>query len=122
MLAVCSKLETEREKVLPFSAYTSETVASLQCSSYPSLLKMDFFWVRVNNVVKHIKELEEEKRALTEENAKLQKLIKQYCQQDKYARTIAALQLCSHKTAIVVRQEASHMVTSKQINAHSKYS
>lgn len=120
MISLCAKLETESEKILPFSDYTVKDLTALQCPSFDSLSKMDFFWVRTNNVVKQNKELEEEKRFLTTENKKLQELIRRYCSQDKYAKCIKTLGLCSRPTALVVRQEASHMVKAKHLKPLGK--
>lgn len=110
MVAVCAKLETEAEKILPFAMYTTDDLAAIKCSSLKTMSKLDYFWIRVNNVAKQNAELEEEKRYLTAENQRLQELIRRYCRQETYAKSISTLGLCSRKTAIVVRQEASHMV------------
>lgn len=122
MISVCAKLQTEAEKILPFASLTSQDLARLQCPSYRNLMKMDFFWARVNNVAKHNKELEEEKRCLIEDNSKLQELVRRYCKQNMYEKGIGSLQLCTRKTATNVKQEASHMVQTKHLNPMGKKS
>lgn len=114
---MCNKLQTEVEKVLPFGSYKQNDPDSFPCPTLKNLANLDLFWIRVSNVNRQNLELEEEKRKLMAENERLQELIRIYCRQDKYSKSVATLRLCPRKTvAKVVRQEAAHLAAVGYIN------
>lgn len=72
--------------------------------------QLELFWKKVGKVKEQNLALQEEKKVLEKENQKLQNMIRDYCNQQSYARAINSLKIPMKPTvAMVPVQEASHM-------------
>lgn len=71
--------------------------------------------MRMGKVDAHNVALIEERNSLQRDNKSLQELIRRYCAQDQYSRTIRMLRISPFPTEFTPYQEASHMVVAKHI-------
>lgn len=111
--AAVRKLQTEKEKICPLLNNTKEACAPVHYDAtledLNHLSEMDQFWLKVSMSSAQNVALAEEKAHLTNENEELRNLIRKYCRQTDYNRTIYTLNISSKPTIGIPAQEASHM-------------
>lgn len=116
--AAVRKLQTEKEKICPLLNNTKEACAPVHYDAtledLNHLSEMDQFWLKVSMSTAQNVALAEEKAHLTEENELLRNLIRKYCRQADYNRTIYTLNISSKPTVGMPAQEASHMTQLKR--------
>lgn len=75
---------------------------------------MELFWDKVSVTASKNVALMEEKAVLEKENSQLRDLIRRYCNQEAYNKSIYSLNISNAPTVIIPVQEASHMLQLKK--------